>query len=329
MRVYWKKAPAFPDTKQMKSLMKSTATWFERASRGRHRVSSAVTPWMSVAGGSANCGDLYGSLRRAVGAARVPGLQREGLQPLHDRDAPVRLELLRREAGPRHLDPRQDDVPGRAHPRAGPQPRPRPRELADLQDGEAAHHPGHQVRGPGVRRPVGRHGHQQPPVLRRRAAAARLGRQGRHRDEAGHVEAGGRRGVRLGDPGRPGEGLESRVVLGRVPHDRRREREAAGQLRGEGHAGSPDPPGHGAEVAADPGRGARQPAPLAVLPGPRPRERHAARGQQLHHTARGTHHLAVAGRGRGDRPGPAQQEGHGPGRTVDHVRTSARRARTT
>ena len=61
MRVYWKKAPAFPDTKQMKSLMKSTATWFERTSRGRHRVSSAVTPWMSVAGGSANCGDLYGS----------------------------------------------------------------------------------------------------------------------------------------------------------------------------------------------------------------------------------------------------------------------------
>ena len=52
MRVYWKKAPAFPDTQQMKSLMKSTAIWFERVSRGRHRVSSAVTPWMSVAGGS-------------------------------------------------------------------------------------------------------------------------------------------------------------------------------------------------------------------------------------------------------------------------------------
>ena len=43
MRVYWQKAPAFPDTKQMKSLMKSTATWFKRTSRGRHRVSSAVT----------------------------------------------------------------------------------------------------------------------------------------------------------------------------------------------------------------------------------------------------------------------------------------------
>ena len=78
MRVYWKKAPAFPDTRQMKSLMKSTATWFERASRGRHRVSSAVTPWMSVAGGSANCGDLYGSLRRAVGAARSRGFNAKG-----------------------------------------------------------------------------------------------------------------------------------------------------------------------------------------------------------------------------------------------------------
>ena len=78
MRVYWKKAPAFPDTKQMKSLMKSTATWFERASRGRHRVSSAVTPWMSVAGGAANCGDLYGSAKRAVGAARSRGFNAKG-----------------------------------------------------------------------------------------------------------------------------------------------------------------------------------------------------------------------------------------------------------
>ena len=78
MRVYWKKAPAFPDTQQMKSLMKSTATWFKRTSRGRHRVSSAVTPWMSVAGGSANCGDLYGSARRAVGAARSRGFNAKG-----------------------------------------------------------------------------------------------------------------------------------------------------------------------------------------------------------------------------------------------------------
>ena len=62
----------------MKSLMKSTATWFERASRGRHRVSSAVTPWMSVAGGSANCGDLYGSAKRAVGAARSRGFNAKG-----------------------------------------------------------------------------------------------------------------------------------------------------------------------------------------------------------------------------------------------------------
>ena len=78
MRVYWKKAPAYPDTKQMKTLMKSTATWFKRASRGRHRVASAVTPWMSVAGGAANCGDLYGSARRAVGAARSRGFNAKG-----------------------------------------------------------------------------------------------------------------------------------------------------------------------------------------------------------------------------------------------------------
>lgn len=38
MRVYWKKAPSYPDTKQMKALMKSTASWFEQVSRGRHRV---------------------------------------------------------------------------------------------------------------------------------------------------------------------------------------------------------------------------------------------------------------------------------------------------
>ncbi len=78
MRVYWKKAPAYPDTKQMKALMKSTATWFKRASRGRHRVASAVTPWMSVAGGAANCGDLYGSAKRAVAAARSRGFNAKG-----------------------------------------------------------------------------------------------------------------------------------------------------------------------------------------------------------------------------------------------------------
>jgi hypothetical protein len=78
MRVYWKKAPSYPDTQQMKGLMKSTATWFKRTSRGRHLVSSAVTPWMAVAGGSANCGDLYGSTRRAVGAARSRGFSAKG-----------------------------------------------------------------------------------------------------------------------------------------------------------------------------------------------------------------------------------------------------------
>ncbi len=78
MRVYWKNAPSYPDTKQMKALMKSTASWFKQVSRGRHRVASAVTPWMSVAGGPTNCGDLYGSARRAVSAARSRGFSAQG-----------------------------------------------------------------------------------------------------------------------------------------------------------------------------------------------------------------------------------------------------------
>jgi hypothetical protein len=74
MRVFWSPSPPkFPDTGQMKGLMKQTASWFARTSRGRHQVSSKVTPWLRVGGGSSNCGDLYGSIRRAVGAARAHG----------------------------------------------------------------------------------------------------------------------------------------------------------------------------------------------------------------------------------------------------------------
>ena len=78
MRVYWKKAPKFPDTGQTKALMKDTASWFARASRGRHHVRSKVTPWLRVGGGSSNCGDLYGSTRRAVSAARAHGTSSRG-----------------------------------------------------------------------------------------------------------------------------------------------------------------------------------------------------------------------------------------------------------
>ena len=74
MRVFWSPSPPkFPDTGQTKALMKDTASWFSRASRGRHHVRSKVTPWLRVGGGSSNCGDLYGSTRRAVGAARAHG----------------------------------------------------------------------------------------------------------------------------------------------------------------------------------------------------------------------------------------------------------------
>jgi Big-like domain-containing protein len=74
MRVFWSPSPPkFPDTGQMKGLMKDTAAWFARTSRGRQHVSSKVTPWLRVGGGMVNCGDLYGSVRRAVGAARAHG----------------------------------------------------------------------------------------------------------------------------------------------------------------------------------------------------------------------------------------------------------------
>ena len=74
MRVFWSSSPPkFPDTGQMKAMMKDTASWFARTSRGRHHVHSLVTPWLRVTGGSANCFDLYGSTRRAVNAARAHG----------------------------------------------------------------------------------------------------------------------------------------------------------------------------------------------------------------------------------------------------------------
>ena len=39
LRVYWSgQPPKYPDTSQMKQLMKDTAAWFKRVSRGRHRV---------------------------------------------------------------------------------------------------------------------------------------------------------------------------------------------------------------------------------------------------------------------------------------------------
>ena len=138
---------------------------------------------------------------------------------------------------------------------------------------------GPQVLGPGVRRPVGRHGHQQPPVLRRRAAAARAGPARSSTDDhaPGPGRLRGRRGLRLWGPGPPREGVEARVVLVGVPHHRRGEREAAGHLRGEGHARSADQVGHGPQVAPDPGCCARQPGRLAVLPRPGPGQRHLAR----------------------------------------------------
>jgi hypothetical protein len=79
MRVFWSGSPPkFPDTGQMKALMKDTAAWFARTSRGRHHVSSKVTPWLRIGGGAVNCGDLYGSTRRAVSAARAHGTGASG-----------------------------------------------------------------------------------------------------------------------------------------------------------------------------------------------------------------------------------------------------------
>jgi hypothetical protein len=74
MRVFWADSPPkFPDTGQTRALMKDTARWFARTSRGRHHVTSKVTPWLRVGGAGANCFDLRGSTRRAIAAARARG----------------------------------------------------------------------------------------------------------------------------------------------------------------------------------------------------------------------------------------------------------------
>jgi len=75
IRIHWGgKPPAYPDTGTMRTMMKDTSKWFAHASRGRHHLSSKVTPWLKVSGGLSNCGDLGGSVRRAVGAARHRGI---------------------------------------------------------------------------------------------------------------------------------------------------------------------------------------------------------------------------------------------------------------
>ena len=75
LRIYWSgKPPKVPDDAQMRGLMKETAAWFKRVSRGRHHLSSKVTPWLKVSGGSSNCADLRGPVQRAVTAARHRGI---------------------------------------------------------------------------------------------------------------------------------------------------------------------------------------------------------------------------------------------------------------
>ncbi len=75
LRVFWSSSPPkFPDTGQMKGLMKDTAAWFKRTSRGRQHVTSKVTPWLRVGGAGSNCVDTRGSTQRAVAAARSHGI---------------------------------------------------------------------------------------------------------------------------------------------------------------------------------------------------------------------------------------------------------------
>ena len=74
MRIYWSDAPpTSPDDATMRTLMKDTAAWFTRVSRGRHHVTSTVTPWLQVDGGDSNCAALDRPLERAVAAARQGG----------------------------------------------------------------------------------------------------------------------------------------------------------------------------------------------------------------------------------------------------------------
>ena len=74
MRIYWSdEPPATPDYPTMRGLMKDTAAWFESVSRGRHHVTSEVTPWLKVDGGDSNCLDLEAPLARALAAAAEHG----------------------------------------------------------------------------------------------------------------------------------------------------------------------------------------------------------------------------------------------------------------
>ena len=78
LRIYWSpKPPSYPDDATMRGLMKDTAKWFAHASRGRHHLSSKVTPWLKVGGGYSNCG-LYDPAKRAIAAAKHRGIGTRG-----------------------------------------------------------------------------------------------------------------------------------------------------------------------------------------------------------------------------------------------------------
>ena len=141
----------------------------------------------------------------------------QGLQPLHDHRATVPHQLPGRDARPDDLDPRGEALPRRARPRARPQPRSRPRQLPHLHQVRTARSPGGQVLHRGVRRHVGRHGDQQPAVLRARAAQARLGRSDRLRRQVGYLDPARRRPQRKRDPGASSP-LRWVDVLAGVPH---------------------------------------------------------------------------------------------------------------
>ena len=79
MRAFWSaEPPASPDRRTMRELMRQTGAWFQRVSRGRHHVTSTVTPWLRMTGGRANCVDLAGPLERALAAAQRRGHDTDG-----------------------------------------------------------------------------------------------------------------------------------------------------------------------------------------------------------------------------------------------------------
>ena len=79
MRIYWSESPPrSPDQATMRGLMKDTAAWFKRVSRGRHHVTSRVLPWLKVGGGDSNCSDLELPLERALAAAQKSGFGTDG-----------------------------------------------------------------------------------------------------------------------------------------------------------------------------------------------------------------------------------------------------------